>query len=198
MTTTASPLNAKNDQMHANSQKQHITQNSSVAAILICILSLTAGALGYRTYSTLTSSNTQTPITESVVPSVTPKNEALQPSPTSIPLHAGIGDYAVSHAKSNGPTIQRVMFDPLDAKKGQPLKLSAVIMSPTDDVIVTGGLTTDSQQIGLTFTKTGTLKDAQVWSTVITLPDDVLYTYVFSVTAVNSQGKTTVRVSPRS
>ncbi len=63
---------------------------------------------------------------------------------------------------------------------------------------VTGGLTTDSQQIGLTFTKTGAEKNSQIWSTEIVLPDTVLYNYVFSVTATDSHGKTMVRVSPRS
>jgi hypothetical protein len=164
--------------------------------ILVCVLSLVIGAVGYKTYMSMNAAKESDMPTSANPTGVVAMSQS--PSPTPIKLHAGVGDYAVSHAKTGGPTIQRVIFDPLDAKKGQPMKLSAVILTGDTTMEVTGGLTTDSQQVGLTFTKTGNDKNAQIWSTEIVLPDTVLYNYVFSVTAADSHGKTNVRVSPRS
>lgn len=198
MTTTTGPTNSSSNPSSTDANTKQSRSISPVMTVVICILSMVAGALGYRAYSTMNSVSAPEPSLTTIEPSASPSAENRQPSPTPITLHAGIGDYAVSHPKTGGPTIQRVVFDPLDAKKGQPLKLSAVILNSGDNLVVTGGLTTDSQHIGLTFTKTATEGNAQIWSTVITLPDSVLYNYVFSVTATDAQGKTVVRVSPRS
>lgn len=198
MTTTANSSNAKSDQTRVLEPKDNHILKSSIITILISMLSMVAGALGYRTYTTMVSNPSSGQNIENLTPSGTPNPVVFQPSPSPIPLHAGIGDYAVSHAKTGGPTIQRVIFDPLDAQKGKILKLAAEIRSDSPAMEVTGGLTTDTQQIELTFTKSGTTKNGQIWSTEILLPDTVLYTYIFTITATDSMGKSTVRVSPRS
>jgi hypothetical protein len=169
---------------------------SPLFMLLLCISSTFIGALGYRYYAMSTAGNQET-IPVNTEKSMENKVVNNGPSPTPVPLHAGKGDYSVSHPKSNGPTIQRVIFDPLDAKKGEVLKISAVIMNPTEDGRVTGSLATDTSQMELNFSKSGMEKNSQIWSTEITLTDSVSYNYIVSLAAINAQGKTTVRVAPR-
>ncbi len=170
--------------------------SSPLFVVMICVFSVAVGALGYKYYSLMSEKNPQKQ-SETAETSVAQKAVNNGPSPTPVPLHAGKGDYTVSHPKSNGPTIQRVIFDPLDAKKGEVLKISAVIMNPAEEGRVTGSLATDSNQFELNFTKTGMEKNSQIWSTEITLTDSVSYNYIVSLAAINGLGKTTVRVAPR-
>lgn len=180
----------------AEKQAQVSATASPMFTVVMCIFSMVIGVLGYRYYLT------KFPIAKNILP----KNEitemskptVVQPSPTPIPLHAGKGDYTVSHPKSAGPVIQRVIFDPLDAKKGEKVKFSAVIMDTVGDAKVVGALDADSKQIELTFTKDGMERNSQIWSTELTLTDSVLYRYILTVSATNSKGNTVVRVSPRS
>lgn len=119
--------------------------------------------------------------------------------PTPIPLSSGQGDYSISHAKSNGPSISRVIFNPLDIKKNQDLHLSVTLSSGANIKTVIGLLTTDNQTIPLTFTiKNNVTNQPQIWETTVKLPDSVSNKYILSVTGQDTNGKTTIFVAPRS
>lgn len=119
--------------------------------------------------------------------------------PTPIPLTSGPGDYSVSHAKSTGPSISRVIFDPLDVKKNQTLKISVTLKSGLSIQSVTGTLTTDNQKLPLTFIFKNTNPDqTQIWETTLKLPDTVSFKYILSVIGLDANGKTTIVVAPRS
>lgn len=126
----------------------------------------------------------------------TPKPTAI---PTPIPLTSGLGDYNVSHAKSAGPSISRVIFDPLDVSKGENLHLKVFLKSPSIVETVTGFLNMDHQTIPLVFTfSEEAAGQNQIWESTTLLPDTVLYKYILSITGVDKNGITTVIVAPRS
>lgn len=197
MTTKSDPTNVNSSEVQkVTSPTPASSASSPIFTVILCIFSTIIGVLGYRYYA-MTTAGSQEKEPVSSEKSVANKVVNNGPSPTPVPLHAGKGDYSVSHPKSNGPTIQRVIFDPLDAKKGEVLKISAVIMNPSEEGRVTGSLATDTSQMELNFSKSGMEKNSQIWSTEVTLTDSVSYNYIVSLAAINAQGKTTIRVAPR-
>jgi hypothetical protein len=170
--------------------------SSVVFGLVVCILLSIAGWLGYQYYQLIRPAP-EPVVTADSTPTPTPFTPT-RPSPTPIALHAGIGEYTISHPQTGGPKIDKVIFSPLDVKKGDVLHLSVVITSVADVTGVTGTLTGDSKVSDLVFTKEKTNKNTQTWATELTLPDSVWYNYILSVTAINTAGKTTVQVAPRS
>lgn len=170
--------------------------SSFIFPLILCVLLSIAGYLGYR-YYILTKPEAPPDSAVSTTPTPT-LFVPTRPSPTPIALKAGIGEYTISHPQTAGPKINKVIFNPLDVKKGELLHLTVSITSASDVTSVTGTLTADSQVSDLIFTKGATDKTSQSWTTELTLPDSVWYNYILSVTAVNTTGKTTVQVAPRS
>lgn len=127
---------------------------------------------------------------------------APTPTPTSIilkPDDGTKGTYAVSQSSnSKGPTIQKVIFNPLDAQKGQTLTITVVLSSPDPILHVGGTLMSDAKEHPLTFTQTEIKGSQSVWVASYQLDDTVLYTYILSISASTVKGDSTVRVAPRS
>lgn len=116
---------------------------------------------------------------------------------TPIPLQPGPGKYSISQGKHEGPTFTTVTIDPLDAKKGQTMKITTSISNRTDIDKVTGNLQTDNTTEGLTFTRISGDAKKGVWETTIKLDDTILYTYTLTISAAASNGVSTIKVSPR-
>lgn len=132
----------------------------------------------------------------------TPVPAAPTPTPTPIillPDEGTKGNYAVSQSSnSKGPSIQKVVFDPLDVKKGQTLTVM-VLLSSADPIIHVGGtLTSDTKTTPVTFAQTGTTGTQHTWSASLTVEDTVLYKYILTVSASTVKGDATVTVAPRS
>lgn len=123
------------------------------------------------------------------------------PTPTPIQLRPddGVkGTYNVSQGKHAGPTVTKIVFDPLDAKKGQPLTITARITNATPIQKVTGTLEMDHGLQNVIFERTsGTELDSE-WQTTMTLQDSVLYAYILKITATATNGVNTVGIAPRS
>ncbi len=190
-----------NDSTPTRSEVESVTQvaqsqNKVVYGILIVLL-IVASYLGYK-YSLSSRKLTQNTkkITQPIT-SPTPTNSPT-PTPTPIALKPGKGGYNISHAKSDGPLITKVLFDPLDVKINMPLSLSVEVVSASPVTVVVGTLQSDSKTTNLVFTKAKTKGETETWITEVTPSDTLWYTYIVSVTAENATGKTTIRVSPRS
>lgn len=136
-----------------------------------------------------------------ITKSPTPKPKAT-PTPSPIPLkpdNGQKGTYQVGMGAHDGPTITQVVFDPLDAKKGQTLSFTVKANFTSAISTLTGTLTTDHGSVDVTFSpSSGTATDG-VWSGSVSLSDSVDYKYILTLTAKASNGKSsTVTVAPRS
>lgn len=124
------------------------------------------------------------------------------PTPTPIQLHPDNGTqgtYMVSQGQNHvGPNITKVIFDPLNAQKGQSLVIWAHTENTSPVTAVTGSLQTDHGTVPLTFTMTGGTTVAGDWQAKISLTDTVWYTYILTVHATGQNGTSTVTVAPRS
>lgn len=142
-------------------------------------------------------------ITKTLTPKATAKPVAAStPKPTPAPLKPdnGLkGTYQVGMGSHDGPTVSQVVFDPLDAKKGQTLNITIKTSFTSAVSSVTAVLTEDSSTQDITFNlSSGTNLDG-VWSGSVTLNDSVDYKYILTITSKSSNGKSsTVTVAPRS
>lgn len=132
--------------------------------------------------------------TPSSVPTPTPK-------PTIYPLipdNGSAGTYQVSQPAHVGPTFRQVIFNPLDVKKDQNLKITVTMETQSAVQSLTAKFQMDSSQKDLTFKKTATSGQKETWETEFALTDSVSYKYILNLTAKNSQGTATMTVAPRS
>ncbi|HET7098660.1 MAG TPA: hypothetical protein VFI61_00260 [Patescibacteria group bacterium] len=123
------------------------------------------------------------------------------PKPTIYPLipdNGTAGTYQVSQPKHSGPTFGQVIFDPLDVKKDQNLKITVKVDSATGVQSLTGNFQMDSSQKSLTFKKIGNSGTIETWEVDFILPDSVSYKYILTLTGKDSQGTSTMAIAPRS
>lgn len=119
-------------------------------------------------------------------------------SPTPITLSVGDGEYVTSHSQAKGPTIQSVIFSPLDIHVRETIRIHVKISSKSAITKVAGSLQADTSTTELTFTKTGGKNTYEIWSTELTLSDTVNYTYILHIAGYDANGETTITVAPRS
>jgi hypothetical protein len=161
-------------------------RNIIFSIVIICVI-----LIGFFLWNTRLSSFSRTSSKSTYLqPSIPP------PSPTPIKLHGGKGEYVISQSAHVGPSVSRVIFDPLDAQKGQVLTISTTTSSPVDSLI--GTLTTDSSELTLVFKKISTLKNQDQWQVEVKLTDTIWYQYILSITARTHDQETVVKVAPRS
>lgn len=130
-----------------------------------------------------------------------PAAQTPTPKPTIYPLIADkgtAGTYNVSQGPHSGPTFRQIIFDPLDVKKGQNLKINVAMESAGGVSTVKGTFTMDSSKEDLTFTKVSRQGEAEVWEVQFTLKDSVDYKYILNVSATDAKGTSTISVAPRS
>lgn len=128
-----------------------------------------------------------------VVPTATPTMTKLYPN------EGTKGVYNVSSSQKNGPKIMKVMFDPFNAVKGQPLTMEVTITNDIPVQKVTGELTMDNTKINLVFAFVSRTDKTEIWKTTLSpLPDSVNYMYSLSVKAESTNGSGVGGASPRS
>lgn len=122
-----------------------------------------------------------------------PSLSVITPTPSPSFLPSGTQTYHISHANQGGPAIASLTLSPLDAALGTTQTIDVVLTSQSliDEVAVR--VLTDSSEKTLTLSRRGDT----TWSTQWTLPDTVLYRYIFVLTAGNTKGNTRVIVAPR-
>lgn len=188
-----------------------ITNNKGMSVVVILLFVAVVLAVAfYFVWKSITPS-IQEPVANTDIPkeigkieiakSPTPKPKAT-PTPTPIPLipDNGVkGTYQVGMGAHDGPTITQVIFDPLDAKKGQTLNLTVKASFTSAISTLTGTLTTDHGAVDINFTQSSGSATDGMWSGSVTLQDTVDYKYILTLTAKASNGKSSsVTVAPRS
>jgi len=128
----------------------------------------------------------------------------MKPTPTPtpsklLPDKEGKGSYNVSTSQATGPRVTRVVFDPLDAKKGQPLTITVTITNDIPVQKVTSIFVTDNSKEYPVFNFVSRTDTTEIWKTTFSpLPDSVNYMYSLTVKAESSNGSGTGGASPRS
>lgn len=160
-----------------------------IVIILIILVLLSIGAYVISTRKPIVNNHNATIVTP------TPS-----PTPTRLYPDNGVkGTYNVSANQTNGPRIKQVVFDPLNAQKGQRLTLTVDVNNNTPVQQITGEFKMDNESQHLTFTLTGKTNTDEVWqATISALPDSVLYNYSLDVIAVAANGKGFGGAAPRS
>lgn len=181
-------------------------QGISPIFILVFIAVILAGAF-FLAWKNLTApiptppppiTGTPQPITLQTAP---PAAATATPIPTIYPLipDAGTaGTYNVSQGPHSGPTFRRVVFDPLDVKKGQDLKITITLESNSGVSSLTGTFTMDNSKKDLSFTRVSDQGATEVWETTFNLTDSVDYKYILNLTGRDAGGTSTIAVAPRS
>jgi len=171
-----------------------LTKSSKKTAVIVLLvfLFIAISGLVFYYYKGIKTKDASTQISTSATLKPTP-----QPTPTPIPLKPDTGlqgTYSVSQGTHVGPTFKQVIFDPLDAQKGQTLSIT--VSFKDGDVVdgIAGSLQMDNSQANLSFQKL----DSGIWQTKVNLTDSVLYKYILNLTAKNSSGSSTIKVAPRS
>lgn len=182
--------------MPAN-KKQTSFVDTAVSPLGIGILFLVLIIVSGGTYLYMRYSNRQTnekKLASAVVPP-TPT-----PTPTRLyPNEGNTGIYSVSTGQKTGPRITKVIFSPLDAKKGAPLTISTVITNDTPVQKVTGVFSMDSSTLNVIFTLESRTDKTETWKTTISsLPDSVSYKYGIHITATAANGSGVGGANPRS
>ncbi|OGG35658.1 hypothetical protein A2363_04485 [Candidatus Gottesmanbacteria bacterium RIFOXYB1_FULL_47_11] len=124
------------------------------------------------------------------------------PSPTPIRLYPDKGTqgiYNVSQAKNHpGPTITKVIFDPLDVQKGQTLTVFVDMNNPTPIASVSAQLTMDNGTTSFPLSRTSGTDTAGEWKGSVRMTDTVWYKYILTIRATGANGEGQVIVAPRS
>jgi hypothetical protein len=181
-------------------------QGISPVFILVFIAVILAGAF-FLAWKNLTGpiptppplAGTPPPITLQTAPPVAVTTST--PVPTIYPLipDAGsAGTYNVSQGPHSGPTFRRVVFDPLDVKKGQDLKITVTLESNSGVTGLTGSLTMDNSKKDLSFTRVSDQGATEVWEATFNLTDSVDYKYILNLSGRDAGGTSTISVAPRS
>jgi hypothetical protein len=170
-----------------------------ILPILVIILIAVAGKV-YYVYKSMQPQG----ITESHQsrPELTAKNPTATPQPirTPIPLYPDNGTkgtYNISQGTHNGPTFSQVIFDPLNAQKGQTFTITVTFKEKGAVTGLTGVLKTDNSSTNMTFQKVENTQ-IETWQTSFTLNDSVLYSYILNLTATSTGGSSLITVAPRS
>lgn len=159
-----------------------------IVALLVIMMIVSGGIYLYARRATITTVGKAKP-----TPTPTPTPTKLNPD------NGMKGTYNVSANQKGGPRITQVVFDPLNAQKGQPLTLTVTITNESPVQQVTGKLAMDNTTQNLSFTRSTKIDTNEVWQTTISaLPDSVLYTYIFNVSAVAANGTGVGGAAPRS
>lgn len=163
---------------------------SGIVALLVIIIVISGGIYLYTNRATYMKNF-------ATVGKPTPKPT---PTPTKLYPDNGIkGTYNVSANQKSGPRITQVVFDPLNAQKGQPLTLTVTVTNESPVQQVTGELKMDNTSQNLSFARSTKMDTNEVWqATISALPDSVLYNYIFNVSAVAANGTGVGGAAPRS
>lgn len=176
-------------------KKAHASFINPVIIILFVftLLFIVSGTYLYmrRTKPTVTDGNkTAIPTTK---PTPTPTPAKL------LPDKEGKGTYNVSTSQAAGPRVTRVVFNPLEAKKGQPLTITVTVVNDVPVQKVTSVFVTDNSKEYPVFTFVSRTDTTEVWQTTFTqLPESVDYMYSLTVKAESTNGSGTGGASPRS
>ncbi len=124
------------------------------------------------------------------------------PTPTPIRLYPDKGTqgiYNVSQAKNHpGPTITKVIFDPLDVQKGQTLTVFVDIKNLTPIASVSAELAMDNGTVSFPLSRTSGTDTAGQWKGSVRMTDTVWYNYILTIHATGANGEGQVIVAPRS
>jgi hypothetical protein len=180
----------------------HMRKNSSSSwsslqrGVLVIVILLTVGNLIYIVWQR---QKGEVEIESNVVVAPTKKlPDGSSPKPTPIPLTSGAGVYTIGQGKHTGPDITEVVFDPLDVRKGQDLKITIKTSFPTGVTGVSAELQTDNsvKKIDFNLTK-GEVINGE-WSAILKMEDSVFYKYILQVTATSGKESSKIIVAPRS
>lgn len=180
----------------------------SVVIILLFVALVLAGAFYFVWKNLSPTQPANIPLGESPLPvasplpaSKTPVPSTPTPKPTIYPLipdSGSAGTYNVSQGAHSGPSVTRVVFDPLDVKKGQELKVTVTLQSASGASNVSAVFTMDSSSTNLNFQKVSSSGGNETWEVKFTLTDSVNYKYILNLTAKDASGTNNITVAPRS
>jgi len=128
----------------------------------------------------------------------------VQPTPTPTPTtllpdDGTKGTYSVSANQRGGPRINKIVFDPFNAQKNQPLTITIYISNESPVDKVSGIFKMDSLSENVSFKHISRTDKSEVWQFVFpSLPDTVLYNYVLDITANAANGTGFGGAAPRS
>jgi hypothetical protein len=179
----------------------------SVILILVFIVAVLSGAF-YLTYKSIITTPelpppdappgiSMTPPASSVIPPTTTETPPPKIYPL-IPDSGTAGTYNVSQGPHSGPTFRRVIFDPLDIKKDQELKITVILESNSGANSLTGVFQMDNSSTNVTFQRLSRQGTTETWEVKFTLTDSVDYKYILRLTSNDSGGTSTMGVAPRS
>lgn len=135
--------------------------------------------------------NTPTP-TSTPVPTSMPKPIPLYPD------KGTQGIYNVSQAKNHpGPTISKVIFEPLDVQKGQTLTVFVTMNNPTPIASVSAQLTMDNGSVSFPLSHNSGTDTAGEWKGSVRVSETVWHTYKLTIRASGENGEGQVTVAPR-
>lgn len=173
-------------------------QSSFTNPVIILLFVFTLVFIISGTYLYMRRGKTSTPGTK------TTSVPTMKPTPTPLPDKLlsdkdGTGTYNVSSSQTTGPKVTKIVFNPLDAKKGQPLTITVTVINEVPVQKVTGTLITDTSKEYPTFTFVSRTDKTEIWKTTFSpLPTSVDYMYSLTITAESSNGSGTGGASPRS
>ncbi len=172
--------------------------------ILIPLIFVTLGLYVYLYKDILFASITQqveqtrTLVEERLATTPSTPKPTTKPSPIPLkPDNGTKGTYQIGQGVHSGPTVRQVVFDPLDAKKDQNLKILVKIESSKPLINVKGVLGEDSGSQQIDFKLVNGTKTQGEWEGNVSLESSVLYTYSLTITATDGTSSTVV-VAPRS
>lgn len=183
--------------------KKENNKGISVIFILLFIAIVLGGAmyLVWKNTSQFSSSisdvgNQNLQLPDFATPAATPT-----PKPTIYPLvpdNGTAGTYQVSQPKHEGPTFRQIVFDPLDAHKGDVLKITISVESESGVQSLTGNFQMDSSQSPVIFKKLSRQGILDTWIAEFKLTDSVFYKYILNLSAKDSKGTSSMTIAPRS